>query len=112
YEILLVNDGSDDATRDGLHALAANNIRILNNDRNRGYAHSNNHGALHARGEFLFLLNNDLILQPGWLEPMLAGFKRVKRLGIIGNVQLDALSGAVDHSGVSISAQTEIHHVK
>src|SRR6185295_9385214 len=66
------------------------------NERNLGYAISNNRAALLARGEFLALLNNDLVLQPGWLEPMLSAHARLRqRAGLIGNMQPDTRTGAV-----------------
>ena len=99
HEIILVDDGSTDDTRDFLRELAPPHVVLLN-DRNRGYAAANNRGARVAQGEFLALLNNDLVLTPGWLQPMLAAFARVPRAGVVGNLQLNATTGALDHAGV------------
>ena len=59
-----------------------------------------------ARGEMLALLNNDLVLTPGWLEPILSAHASLgpTRAGLIGNVQLDAKTGALDHAGTSVAA--------
>ncbi|MBS0663747.1 MAG: glycosyltransferase [Verrucomicrobia bacterium] len=99
HEIILVDDGSTDDTREFLRDLAPPHVVLLN-DRNRGYAASNNRAARVAQGEFLALLNNDLVLAPGWLEPMLAAFRRVPRAGVVGNLQRNATTGALDHAGV------------
>ena len=72
HEIVFIDDGSTDGTREWLRTLRGPEFNVLLNERNLGYAASNNRAANVARGEFLALLNNDLILQPGWLEPMLA----------------------------------------
>ncbi|MGH7946367.1 MAG: glycosyltransferase family 2 protein, partial [Opitutaceae bacterium] len=85
HEIILVDDGSTDGTREWLAMLKGSPFKVLLNERNLGYAASNNRGTGIARGEFLALLNNDLILQPGWLEPMLAAHASLKgRAGLIG----------------------------
>ncbi len=104
HEIIFIDDGSTDGTRAWLATLSAPPFRVLLNERNLGYAISNNRAAAVARGDFLALLNNDLVLQPGWLEPMLAAHTRLRdRAGLIGNIQLDAKSGCVDHAGLVVN---------
>lgn len=108
YEIIFVDDGSTDGTRDWLAGLTASNgassIRVLLNERNFGYAIGNNRGTAIACGDFLALLNNDLVLQPGWLEPMLDAHRSLgTQAGIIGNIQRDARTGKIDHTGIVIN---------
>lgn len=116
HEIILVDDGSTDGTRPWLqeHApLRAPPFRVLLNERNLGFAAGNNRAAAIARGEFLALLNNDLVFLPGWLEPMLAAHAQLGgRAGLIGNVQLDARTGAVDHAGLDLSPAAKPVHVR
>jgi O-antigen biosynthesis protein len=113
YEIILIDDGSTDGTREWLGTLQGPGIRVLLNERNVGYAVTNNRAAAIARGGFLALLNNDLILLPGWLEPMLAAHASLEdRAGLIGNIQLDARSGAVDHAGLVIGVTGKPLHVR
>jgi GT2 family glycosyltransferase len=111
HEIILVDDGSTDGTRAWLKTLREP-FQVVFNDRNRGYAVSNNHGASFARGEILALLNNDLVLQPGWLEPMLAALRRATLAGVVGNVQLDARTGVLDHAGIVINLQGKPEHAR
>lgn len=110
YEVIIVDDASDESTRENLLTLVQENIRVIRNNTNSGYSHSNNVGARNANGEILLLLNNDLELLDGWLEPMLQAFEKFENLGIIGNLQLNAKTGELDHAGQYIDWDTEIKH--
>jgi GT2 family glycosyltransferase len=111
YEIIFVDDGSTDGTREWLATLADPSIRIVLNEKNLGYAGANNRGATLARGEFLALLNNDLVLLPRWLEPMLTAHRSLgPRAGLVGNMQVTVANGTVDHSGVYISHKGKPEH--
>jgi GT2 family glycosyltransferase len=74
YEVIVVDNGSDDGTADYLRAVAAANahVRLVLNDRNRGFAAANNQGLALARGALLALLNNDTIPPPHWLSRLAA----------------------------------------
>lgn len=112
HEIILVDDGSTDGTREWLASLATP-FRVLLNERNLGYAVANNRAAAVARGELLALLNNDLILLPRWFQPMVQAHRRLgDRAGLVGNVQLDAASGTVDHAGIVINRQGKPVHAR
>ena len=122
HEIIFVDDGSTDGTREwlktlssspGLVALDASPFRVLLNERNLGYAIANNRGATIARGRFLALLNNDLVLQPRWLEPMLVAHASLRsRAGLVGNVQLDTRTGGVDHAGLVVNITGKPIHAR
>lgn len=113
HEIIFVDDGSTDGTREWLATLTSPPFRVVLNERNLGYAAANNRAAALARGEFLALLNNDLVLQPRWLEPLLAAHATLgPRAGVLGNVQLDARTGAIDHAGIVIGVQGKPLHLR
>ena len=114
HEIIFIDDGSTDGTRSWLASLATDPaIRVVLQRENLGYAAANNAGAAVARGEFLALLNNDLVLTPRWLEPMLAAHRAYgDRAGLVGNLQLDAATGALDHAGIAINLQGKPEHLR
>jgi len=109
HEIIFVDDGSTDGTREWLKGLGSP-CRVLLNVKNLGFAATCNRGAAAAAGEILFFLNNDLVLLPGWLEPMLAAFPRFPRAGLVGNVQLNFRTGAVDHTRIVFNRKGKAEH--
>lgn len=100
WEMIWVDDGSTDGTREWQRTLPAPLCRSLFNDENLGYAGANNLGAKHATGEILAFLNNDLVLTNGWFSPLYHTLQSSSGIGIVGNVQLSIATGLIDHAGV------------
>ncbi|HEY7946182.1 MAG TPA: glycosyltransferase, partial [Acidimicrobiales bacterium] len=69
YEVILVDNGSSDATVT-LAGAQGSRFRVVRNDENTGFGPACNQGAALARGEYILFLNNDTVLLPGWLEPL------------------------------------------
>jgi GT2 family glycosyltransferase/2-polyprenyl-3-methyl-5-hydroxy-6-metoxy-1,4-benzoquinol methylase len=74
YEIIIVDNGSDDPeTLTYMQTLAANDarVRILRDDGPFNYSAINNRAAKLARGDYLALVNNDVeVITPEWLSEM------------------------------------------
>jgi O-antigen biosynthesis protein len=110
YEVILVDDGSTDGTREWLAGLGEP-FRVVLNERNLGFGAATNRGAAVARGEVLALLNNDLVLGKGWLGPMLGALDSpAGRTGLVGNVQFNAATREVDHAGIRINLKGKPEH--
>ncbi len=71
-EVLVLDNGSAHDASTELRAEFGGFATVLRSDKNLGYAGGNNLLARQARGEFLFLLNNDAMVAPGWLPPLLS----------------------------------------
>ena len=109
YEVILIDDGSTDGTRDYLQQLRPP-YRILLNERRRSYSVNNNLGASVARAEVLVLLNNDLLLSPGWFHPMVQLLNSNPDVGAVGNIQMSPRTGLVDHAGVAFHKDGSSFH--
>jgi len=113
WQMIWVDDGSTDGTRDWLRTLPAPLCRSFFNDKNLGYAGANNLGAKHATGDILAFLNNDLVLTNGWFSPLYHTLQSVSGVGIVGNVQLSIKTGLIDHAGVRFDlVGLPIHYLK
>lgn len=83
FEVIVVDDGSSDATATEVPRIAG--VRFHKNPENLGFIGACNAGAGLARGEFLFFLNNDTAVQPGWLEPLLRSYSEFTDVGLVGS---------------------------
>lgn len=72
YEIILVNDGSPDGSREIVLRLAQqqDDIVLIDLSRNFGQHEALFAGIQHARGELVFTIDADLEEDPAWLEPL------------------------------------------
>jgi GT2 family glycosyltransferase/SAM-dependent methyltransferase/glycosyltransferase involved in cell wall biosynthesis len=87
YEIIVVDNHSSDGTQAYLRYMTSihENLHILLNPGNHGFAKANNQGLAQAAGEYLVLLNNDTIVPPGWLGRLIRHLHDL-RVGLVGPV--------------------------
>ena len=74
WELIVVNNGSTDGTDSylaGLQDAASMPITVVANATNRGFPAAVNQGLRSASGEYLVLLNNDVVVTSDWLEQMM-----------------------------------------
>jgi O-antigen biosynthesis protein len=73
YEIVaVVDESAEQGVLDQLQELAGDRLQIVRWNKPFNFSQKMNFGVLHARGEFVLLLNDDvLVLTPEWLRSML-----------------------------------------
>ena len=78
FEVVLVSNGARGEAGAGVGALAARwqarhgNLTYLRNADDAGYARACNQGLAAARGDYLAVMHNDVVVTPGWLGRLMA----------------------------------------
>ncbi|GFE59665.1 glycosyltransferase [Geobacter sp. AOG2] len=100
FEVIIIDDASHDGTEEALRALAGTRpwLRYFRNPANRGFAASCNQGAVLAQGNYLLFLNNDTMVTPGWLPPLVEVLESQPDIGVVGP-KLVFPDGTVQHCG-------------
>jgi GT2 family glycosyltransferase len=83
WEAILADNGSTDGTVSDVKREFPK-VKIHQGDCNEGFAVPLNHCLRGAQGEFVALLNNDTVVQPGLWDQLILAMKRNPRAGIVG----------------------------
>ncbi|MEK7700204.1 MAG: glycosyltransferase, partial [Planctomycetota bacterium] len=94
HEIIFVDNASTDGTVEYLRNLVKehSNYKLIENKENRGFAAGNNQGAAAASGEYVLLLNNDVLVSDGWLESLVESLEKDEKIGMVGPIT-NSISG-------------------
>jgi GT2 family glycosyltransferase/glycosyltransferase involved in cell wall biosynthesis len=83
FEIVIADDCSRDETMLAGFAFGAG-IRLVRSEANGGFVRSCNRGFDAARGEYVLFLNNDTIVNKGWLDELYETMRGDPQIGIAG----------------------------
>ena len=116
--VILVDNGSHDGSPARLAAMFPE-VQLLSQPTNLGFAEGNNVGiraALAQGARYILLLNNDTLVDKGFLEPLVAALDRHPDVGIVGSkiycypersilwaagARIDWISGRQSHIGTN-----------
>jgi GT2 family glycosyltransferase len=103
-EIIVVNNNSTDETLEQLYLWEKKwpAIKIFSLKDNLGFSPACNYGADMSTASHLLFLNNDIICQEGWLEPLVQELKN-PNVGIVGPKLLYPDSNKINHAGYVLS---------
>jgi GT2 family glycosyltransferase len=101
YELIVVDNASEDGTREFL-ARSVRGITLIQNDRNYGYGVATNLGASHAISRYLLLLNSDALVHRHWLPPLIARLEEDETIAAVGPRILN-LDGSLQLAGALLT---------
>ena len=94
-EILVVDNGSRDETQEVVREFC---VRCIRFPQNRGFAVAVNEGIRQASYEWVFIVNNDVILEPAWLEIAMRALATSGAAFVVGKLLRPNSTGEIDGS--------------
>ncbi|MDR0304599.1 MAG: glycosyltransferase family 2 protein [Chitinispirillales bacterium] len=88
-EIIVVDNGSTDDSINIINQICGDKAKIVNLEKNVGFAAGINIGVENAKGEFIATLNNDMVVEPSWLDQPLELLLKDTSVGIVSCRQMD-----------------------
>lgn len=86
FELLIIDDGSTDNTREIIAQISDSRIKYIRNARNLGKSLARNKGIKLARSKYLFFTDADCKVDKNWLKEGLQAFKRNNCVGVEGKI--------------------------
>jgi hypothetical protein len=93
-EVIVVDNASTDDSLEVARAFPG--VRVVANDTNLGYAAGNNVGFKAATGKYVVTLNNDITVEPDWLQQAVETLEADESIGIVSCRQMSYY----DHSRI------------
>jgi GT2 family glycosyltransferase len=105
FEVVLVDNASTDNSIDTLLSdfLKGDKLKIVRNSVNMGYGLANNIGYEHAVGDYIVFLNNDTVVDPGWLESLVSVMEHDPSIGLAQSLILNIDASSVQTAGWLVS---------
>jgi GT2 family glycosyltransferase len=82
YELVLVDNGSSDGTKEYFETIPG--ARIIRNETNLGFPRGYNYGMKACNGQYIVLINNDCIVSCNWLSNLLSCACSDAAIGMVG----------------------------
>jgi GT2 family glycosyltransferase len=103
FETIVVDNGSTDGSQTWVKGRWGEEVALVALPENLGFAGGNNAGIRASRGSFVVLLNNDTVVDPGWLDALQQAAVRHPGAGMFTPKILNYYRrGEVDSTGLVI----------
>jgi GT2 family glycosyltransferase len=105
YEVIVIDQGSSDGSVEMIEKEFGDEIRLIKNRENIGFAAGNNQGMEIASGDYFFMVNNDTLVTRGWLKAAVEMMESRANVASVG-ATLITPDGAVQDGGEDGEADT------
>jgi GT2 family glycosyltransferase len=105
-EILVVDNASSDDSAEIAERLASehDSVRLIRSPTNRGYAGAVNVALPEARGDYVAVLNMDVVVSPGWLDPLVSLLEGKPEAGVACPlIMLESDPGKINAAGQNLN---------
>jgi len=82
YEILVCDMGSETDPTEYINSQNYPNTRVLRSEKNLGFTGGNNWGIRQAKGDYIFIVNNDTEVTPDLLDVLIEPFYKDPTIGV------------------------------
>jgi len=103
YEVIIVENNSKEPDTFAYYKSidGKNGISVIYWEEEFNYSRINNYGIMHAKGDYIVCLNNDIsVITPDWMEELLGNCQR-KEVGITG-ARLYFPDNTIQHAGIVV----------
>ncbi len=94
-QVIVVDNGSKDETQAVARRLGAEVVAL---PENRGFAAAVNEGIQRSNGEWILILNNDVRLEPDWIERLLSAAEQENAAFVVGRLLQEHDQATLDGS--------------
>jgi len=88
-EVIVMNDYPGEKIAQEVSRISSNTL-VIDNEKNLGFGSNANAGVKKSRGEFIFLVNSDVILKDDSFKKSVAEFKKDKHLFALSFAQIES----------------------
>ncbi len=88
FEVIVVDNGSTDGSPQYFKKHFPD-VRVIRHKENLGFAAGNNSALDFAKGKYIALLNNDMVVDPLWLSKLLRVAEKDKKIGACAGGRFD-----------------------
>lgn len=87
YEVIVIDDGSSDSTRDVMKKVNDKHFRYFRNDEKKGQPHARNRGIKNSKGDIIIFVDSDVLVGKDFVRDHINLHKKRKNLIVQGMVR-------------------------